>query len=65
MGSRRGEPDYKTDKCVFRRSVMSMVPGLWVMAMGGRAVRIATCGVTPQAQNTGTSPGAMGTASPC
>ena len=30
-----------------------MQPGMWVIASEGRALRIASCGVTPQAQKTG------------
>ena len=41
-----------------------MRPGACVMESGGRAARIADCGVTPQAQNTGISPGSTSTASP-
>src|ERR1043166_9635336 len=40
------------------RSVISMWPGVWVIEKGGRAALIAECGVTPHAQNTGTSSGA-------
>src|SRR6056297_2819134 len=45
-------------------SVMSMWPGLWVMQSGGAAASIATFGVTPQAQNTGTCPSGTGAGSP-
>ena len=40
---------------VFKRSVISMCPGLWVMQIGGLACSTMICGVTPQAQKTGTS----------
>jgi hypothetical protein len=39
-------------------SVMNMCPGAWVIAKGGRDAISAVWVVTPQAQNTGTSPGA-------
>ena len=38
-------------------SVTNMCPGAWVMANGTREAITAACGVTPQAQNTGISPG--------
>src|ERR671916_666229 len=41
-----------------------MCPGAWVIANGGREAMSAACGVTPQAQNTGTSPSANSTGSP-
>ena len=41
-----------------------MWPGLCVIANGGFACISAACGVTPHAQNTGTSPGRISTASP-
>jgi len=53
-----------SDNWLFFRSVTSMQPGAWVMANGGLAAAIAACGVTPQAQNTGSSPAFTGTASP-
>jgi hypothetical protein len=31
-------------------------PKVWVMVKGGRAASVAVCGVTPQTQNTGSSP---------
>ena len=46
------------------RSVTNMQPGLCVIASSQRAASRANCGVTPQAQNTGTSPGLIVTASP-
>jgi hypothetical protein len=49
---------------VFFRSVISIEPGLWVMQIGGLACSITTWGVTPQAQNTGSSPSAMMAGSP-
>ena len=39
-------------------------PGAWVMQNAGWAFRMADCGVTPQAQKTGISPGISATASP-
>lgn len=53
-----------TARLLLSQSVTSMQPGAWVMHSSGLAASIATCGVTPQAQNTGTSPGSIGTASP-
>ena len=47
-----------------RRSVRNMCPGLCVIAKGGLACINTACGVTPQAQNTGTSPGLKSTLSP-
>lgn len=43
---------------------MSMWPGACVIANGSRAYAIASSTVIPQAQNTGTSPGASATGSP-
>ena len=43
---------------------MNICPGACVKASPGFACIITACGVTPQAQNTGTSPAATGTASP-
>src|SRR5699024_10418748 len=45
-------------------SVMNMRPGECVIANGTAESRIAACGVTPQAQNTGMSPAAMTGGSP-
>mmetsp|Transcript_36685 Transcript_36685/g.96053 ORF Transcript_36685/g.96053 Transcript_36685/m.96053 type:complete len:284 (+) Transcript_36685:105-956(+) len=45
-------------------SVTNMWPGAWVMAKGSFAWASAACGVTPHAQNTGTSPSRIVTASP-
>ncbi len=42
----------------------TIAPGLWVMASGKRALASAFSGVTPQAQNTGSSPGATAIDSP-
>ena len=39
----------------FRRSVISIDDGAWVMQSGGLAFFTASCGVRPQAQNTGNS----------
>ena len=33
-----------------------MMPGSWVIMNSGRLSSATACGVTPQAQNTGTSP---------
>src|SRR5690606_14625556 len=41
-----------------------MWPGAWVIANGGLEAMSAACGVTPQAQNTGTSPSSKSIASP-
>ena len=49
---------------VLRRSVISIDPGACVMQNSGFTAAIAACGVTPQAQNTGSSSGPIGTASP-
>src|SRR5213078_3442494 len=43
---------------------MNMWPGLCVIMNGGREASATACGVTPQAQNTGTSPGLNACASP-
>ena len=43
---------------------MEKNPGAWVMQNSGRAAASAACGVTPQAQNTGTSSARTSTASP-
>lgn len=45
-------------------SVTNIYPGAWVMQKSGRALAMTDWGVTPHAQNTGISPGAMSTASP-
>jgi len=45
------------DKLVLSRSEMTIEPGLCVMHSDGRARSTASCGVTPQAQNTGSSSG--------
>src|SRR5579863_10051838 len=47
-----------------RRSVISIEPGAWVMQNSGFTAATAACGVTPQAQNTGSSSAPIGTASP-
>ncbi len=44
------------------RSLTNMQPGACVIANGILATAIAACGVTPHAQNTGTSPVATSTA---
>src|SRR2546427_7783155 len=43
---------------------MNMCPGLCVSMNGGLEASATACGVTPHAQNTGTSPGRNGCASP-
>ena len=48
----------------FGRSVRNMWPGLCVSMNDGLLARATACGVTPHAQNTGTSPGANSWASP-
>jgi len=48
----------------FSKSVISIAPGAWVMQNSGLAWAIAACGVTPQAQNTGSSSASTSTASP-
>src|ERR1700761_3231879 len=48
----------------FRRSVTSMYPGACVMQNSGFTVATTDCGVTPHAQNTGSSSSFTGTASP-
>ena len=45
-------------------SVMNMWPGLCVSMNGGFEASATACGVTPHAQNTGTSAGPNGCASP-
>ena len=49
---------------LFSWSVTSMQPGEWVIASAGRDAITAACGVTPQAQNTGSSSGMMSIGSP-
>ncbi len=46
------------------RSVMNMCPGAWVIISSGWLAAATACGVTPHAQNTGTSPERISTASP-
>ena len=43
---------------------MNMCPGLCVSMNGGLLASATACGVTPHAQNTGTSPGTNAWASP-
>ncbi len=45
-------------------SVTNMCPGAWVMSSGTRAATATACGVTPQAQKTGTSPARTSVGSP-
>ena len=47
----------QTRPAVFGRSVTNMWPGLCVIMNGGFEASATACGVTPHAQNTGTSPG--------
>lgn len=47
-----------------RLLVMNMCPGACVIANSGLDTITAACGVTPHAQNTGTSPGSNTGASP-
>jgi len=54
----------KAANSLIRRSVTSMWPGLWVMQSAGREAATTAWGVTPQAQNTGTSPGSITVGSP-
>ncbi len=58
------DQSYRAAKEVFRRSVISIAPGAWVMQNSGRTWAITAWGVTPQAQNTGSSSAPIGTASP-
>ena len=51
-----------TANCLFLRSVTSISPGECVIANGTFAFAMTACGVTPQAQNTGISSGAIGIA---
>ena len=53
-----------TAYCLFFRSVTSMLPGACVIAKGGFEAASAACGVTPHAQNTGSSSSRTVTASP-
>src|SRR5215469_7840998 len=46
------------------RSVRNMMPGSWVIINSGHDSSATACGVTPQAQKTGTSPGRISTGSP-
>ena len=41
-----------------------MWPGAWVIISDGRLAAATACGVTPQAQKTGTSPSRISTGSP-
>ena len=62
---RRGhKPAQSAASAAFFLSVISIEPGLWVMQIDGRAASMTTCGVTPHAQNKGSSPGCMRGASP-
>jgi hypothetical protein len=49
---------------VLRMSVTSIEPGACVMQNEGRARAMTAWGVTPQAQNTGSSSASIGTGSP-
>jgi len=55
---------YRAASLVLRRSVISMLPGAWVMQNSGFTEATTDCGVTPHAQNTGSSSAPTGTASP-
>ncbi len=55
---------YRLASLAFKRSVISIEPGAWVMQNSGSASAMTACGVTPHAQNTGNSPSCTGTASP-
>ncbi len=46
------------------KSVRNMCPGAWLTMSSGLARSATACGVTPHAQNTGTSLGRISTASP-
>lgn len=58
------QPETANNISRYFKSVTNMCPGSWVIASDGLARMIASIGVTPQAQNTGTSPGRIVTASP-
>jgi hypothetical protein len=60
----RHKGSYKLASFELRRSVISILPGAWVMQKSGLAWVITACGVTPHAQNTGSSSLFTGTASP-
>jgi len=62
--SHRSSPFYRLASAVLRRSVINMDPGACVMQKSGRTSAITACGVTPHAQNTGSSSFPTGTASP-
>lgn len=62
--SQKSLGDYRLSKSVSRKSVMNIWPGLCVNNNDGRACMATACGVTPQAQNTGVSPGRISTGSP-
>jgi hypothetical protein len=51
-------------RLLLRRSVISILPGAWVIQKLGLARRITAWGVTPQAQKTGVSSGRTSMASP-
>src|SRR5579871_2368039 len=55
---------YNAASLELRRSVISIEPGACVMQNSGFTAATAACGVTPQAQNTGSSSLPTGTASP-
>ena len=55
---------YKLANLELTRSVISIEPGAWVMQNSGLTWAMTACGVTPQAQNTGSSSASTGTASP-
>jgi hypothetical protein len=59
-----GFPFYITANCRFLRSVISIAPGACVIANGGLMCAMTDWGVTPQAQNTGSSSVLTSTGSP-
>src|SRR4029078_7353040 len=67
-GERAGVVDdqlaHITARAWFGMSVMNMCPGLCVIMDDGLGAIATGCGVTPHAQNTGTSPGRTPTESP-
>src|SRR3954447_26039717 len=61
----RGSPGtHARDQVVSGTSEMNICPGAWDTAYGIPAAATTACGVTPQAQNTGTSPSASTGTSP-
>ncbi len=64
QGKNRTLHPYYCCQAAFGISVINMWPGAWLTANGTRDAITAACGVTPQAQNTGISPGRSVTGSP-